>query len=85
MIVVTSERPVDGGLAMANMELMAHALGLGALYCGFATRAIDSDPELREYFGLTDKRKIDSCLIVGRTDLRFQRTAPRNPARVEWK
>ena len=85
MIVVTSEQPVDGGLALANMELMAHALGLGALYCGFATRAIDSDPELREYFGLTEKRKIDSCLIVGRTDLRFQRTAPRNPAQVEWR
>ena len=85
IIVVTSERPVDGGLAMANMELMAHALGLGALYCGFATRSIDSDPELREYFGLTDKRKIDSCLIVGRTDLRFQRTAPRNPANAAWR
>ncbi len=85
MIVVTSERPVDGGLALANMELMAHALGLGALYCGFAARAIDSDPELREYFGITEIRKLDSCLIVGRTDLRFHRTAPRNPARVEWR
>lgn len=85
MIVVTSERSVDGGLALANMELMAHALGLGALYCGFATRAIDSDPELREYFGITEKRKIDSCLIVGRTDLRFRRTAPRNPAQADWR
>ena len=85
MIAVTSERPVDGGLALANMELMAHALGLGALYCGFAARAIDSDPELREYFGITEQRKLESCLIVGHTDLRFQRTAPRNPARVEWR
>jgi len=85
MIVVTSERAVDGGLALANMELMAHALGLGALYCGFAARAIDGDPELREYFGITEKRHIDSCLIIGHTDLRFQRTAPRNPARVNWR
>lgn len=87
MIVVTSERqrPVDGGLALANMELMAHALGLGALYCGFAASAIDHDPELREYFGIDDKRKIDSCLIIGHTDLRFQRTAPRNPAKVQWR
>lgn len=85
MIVVTSERPVDGGLALANMELMAHALGLGALYCGFAARAIDGDPALREYFGITEERKIDSCLIIGKTNLRFQRTAPRNPARVAWR
>lgn len=85
MIVVTSERAVDGGLALANMELMAHALGLGALYCGFAARAIDTDPELREYFGITETRHIDSCLIVGHTELRFHRTAPRNPARVEWR
>lgn len=85
MIVVTSERPVDGGLALANMELMAHAMGLGALYCGFATRAIDNDPELRKYFGVTEKRHLDSCLIVGHTDLRFHRTAPRNPPQVEWR
>ena len=85
MISVTSERPVDGGLALANMELMAHALGLGALYCGFATRAIDTDPELREYFGVTETRHIDSCLIIGHTDLKFYRTAPRNPARAEWR
>ena len=85
MIAVTAERPVDGGLALANMELMAHALGLGALYCGFAARAIQSDPELREYFGLTEKRHLESCLIVGHTDLRFRRTAPRNPARVDWR
>lgn len=85
MIAVTSERPVDGGLALANMELMAHAMGLGALYCGFATRAIDGDPELRKYFGVTEKRHLDSCLIVGHTDLRFHRTAPRNPPRVEWR
>lgn len=85
MIVVTSERLVDGGLALANMELMAHALGLGALYCGFATRAIDADPELRACFGLTETRKIDSCLIVGHTDLKFQRTAPRNPPRAAWR
>ena len=85
MIAVTSEPPIDGALALANMELMAHALGLGALYCGFATRAIDTDPELREYFGVTETRHIDSCLIIGHTDLKFYRTAPRNPARAEWR
>ena len=47
--------------------------------------AIQSDPELREYFGLTEKRHLESCLIVGHTDLRFRRTAPRNPARVDWR
>ena len=84
MIVVTSLGRVDGGLALANMELMAHAMGLGALYCGFAAHAIESDEELRALFGLTEKRKIDSCLVVGRTDLKFRRTAPRNPARARW-
>lgn len=85
MIAVTSERAVDGGLALANIELMAHAMGLGSLYCGFATTAINADPDLREYFGITEKRHLDSCLIVGHTDLRFQRTAPRNPPNVLWR
>lgn len=85
MIAVTAERPVDGALALANMELMAHAMGLGALYCGFAATAINADPALREYFGLTEKRSLESCLIIGRTHLRFHRTAPRNPANVRWR
>ena len=85
MIAVTSEVRPDGGLALANMELMAHALGLGALYCGFAARAIEGDPELREYFGITEKRSLDGCLVVGHTGLKFYRTAPRNPARAAWQ
>ena len=85
MIAVTSQRSVDGCLALANMELLAHALGLGALYCGFAAAAIDGDPGLREYFGITEQRRLDSCLIVGHTDLTFHRTAPRKPAQVLWR
>lgn len=85
MIAVTSRQPVDGGLALANMELLVHAMGLGALYCGFAARAIENDPELRTYFGVTETRHLIGCLIVGHTDLRFYRTAPRNPPRVEWR
>ena len=85
MIAVTSQRSVDGCLALANMELLAHALGLGALYCGFAAAAIEGDPGLREYFGVTEQRRLDSCLIVGHTDLTFHRTAPRKPAQVLWR
>jgi len=86
MIAVSSCRPIDGALGLANMELMCHAMGLGALYCGFATRAITFDEELREYFSLNEEgRHLDGCLIVGRTQLQFYRTAPRNPANVNWK
>ena len=85
MIAVTSRIFIDGCLALANMELMAHAMGLGALYCGFANRSIAGDKELREYFGVTEDRQICGCLIIGKTDLKFQRTAPRNPANVDWK
>ena len=85
MIVVTSERSIDGALALANMELLAHTLGLGTLYCGFASRAILSSAELRTYFGVTEERKLDGCLIIGKTDLKFHRTAPRNPAQVNWR
>lgn len=85
MIVVTAQYPIDGALALANMELMAHAMGLGALYCGFAAGAIRSDEGLRQYFGVSENHQLVSCLIVGKTDLRFHRTAPRNPAQAEWR
>lgn len=85
MIAVTSKFHIDGCLALANMELLAHTMGLGALYCGFATRAIQNDLSLREYFGATDEQQLCGCLVIGKTDLKFHRTAPRNPAQVEWK
>ena len=85
MIAVTSNIFIDGCLALANMELLAHTMGIGALYCGFATRAIAADEELRTYFGITDERQLCGCLIIGKTDLKFHRTAPRNPANVNWK
>ena len=86
MIAVSSRRPIDGALGLANMELLCHTMGLGALYCGFATRAITADPELREYFGLNEEgRHLDGCLVVGRTHLKYHRTAPRNSAQVDWK
>lgn len=85
MIAVTSNIFIDGCLALANMELLAHTMGLGTLYCGFASRAIQNDPGLCKYFGVTDERQLCGCLIVGKTDLKFHRTAPRNPAQVEWK
>ena len=76
---------VDGALALANMELLAHTMGLGALYCGFAVRAIQRDEALREAFGVTQTQQLIGCLLLGRTDLRFRRTAPRNPSNVQWK
>lgn len=85
MLVVTSNIFIDGCLALSNMELLAHTMGIGTLYCGFATRAINGDEALRKYFGITDERQICGCLIIGRTKLKFHRTAPRNPAQVEWK
>lgn len=85
MIAVTARYPIDGALALANMELMAHAMGLGALYCGFAAGAIRADRELCRYFGVTEDQPLVSCLIVGRTDLHFRRTAPRDAAKAVWK
>ncbi len=85
MVAVTAEHVIDGCLALANMELLAHAMGLGALYCGFAARAITADKALRDYFGVSDRRPLCGCLVLGRTNLRFCRTAPRNPARVLWR
>ena len=85
MIVVTSKVLIDGCLALANMELLAHTMGLGALYCGFAVGAIKNDPSLREYFGITDEQQLCGCLVVGKTDLKFHRTAPRNPLQADWK
>ena len=39
-----------------------------------------------EYFGLNEEgRHLDGCLIVGKTELEFHRTAPRNALQAEWR
>jgi len=84
VLFVTSEWPLDAGLAAQNIETMANALGMGALYNGFLARIADANVELKEWLGIEGKT-IKACLLLGYPDRTYRRTAPRKEANVVWK
>ena len=84
VLFVTSDWPVDAGLAAQNIETMANALGMGALYNGFLARIADANVELKKWLGIEGKT-IKACLLLGYPDRTYRRTAPRKEGNVIWK
>ena len=76
----------DGALAMGNMMLAAHALGLGSCWINRARQAFNSDEgkALLASLGVEgDFEGIGHC-IVGIPDGPVPKAAPRKPGRVVW-
>lgn len=84
VLFVAGNTPVDAALAAQNMELMAVAQGLGALYNGYLNYTIHLAPELKQWLGLEDKASY-VCMLLGYPAVDYVRTAPRKPADVVWK
>jgi nitroreductase len=68
-----------------NMELMAEALGLGALYVGLFTKPANMNRKLRKSLGLARKEKFAVCLTVGYTNVKYLRPTPRKKANIVRK
>ena len=83
-IMVVSDNPLDGGLAAANIENMAVAECAGVLYSGYLTRIIEACPAVKEWLGIPDTPLV-CCMLIGYPAVTYQRTAPRKPARIEWR
>lgn len=84
VLFITSEWPLDAGLAAQNIENMAVALGMGALYNGYLARIADANEELKKWMGI-EGRTIKACLLLGYPKRSYRRTAPRKPANVSWR
>lgn len=84
VLFITSDWPLDAGLAAQNIETMAVSLGMGALYNGYLARIADANEELKTWLGIEGKT-IKACLLLGYPDRKYARTAPRKEANVIWK
>lgn len=84
VLFITSDWELDAGLAAQNVESMAVAMGLGALYNGFLARIADANEELKAWLGIEGKT-IKACMLLGYPDVKYARTAPRRKAQVIWK
>lgn len=85
VIIVLAEHIINGSIAVSKIELMAYALGLGTVYCGFAKDGILEDIELKKSFGIDEKKQLVACLVIGYPDIKYLRTVPRKKLKVEWR
>ena len=79
VLYIAADSSIDAGLAAQNMEMLAAANGLGALYNGFLVRAASLAPETRDWLKVSD-RPIQACMLLGYPNVKYQRTAPRRKA-----
>lgn len=84
-ILVISKNVSNGTLAAMSMELMAEAQGLGTLYVGLFTRAASKNKKIRTLLGLKKHERIVQCIAVGYPAVKYQRTAPKKKADIQWR
>ncbi|WP_432400422.1 nitroreductase family protein [Wukongibacter sp. M2B1] len=85
VILVISKNVSNATLAAMSMELMAEAQGLGTLYVGLFTRAANKNKKIRTLLGLKKNEKIMQCIAIGYPDVKYQRTAPKKKADIQWR
>lgn len=83
VIVVSSKSGINAGLASAYMELTANSLGLGVLYSGFFVACAKLSGKLKKLLQLPKGHTVVSCLVIGYTDIKYRRIAPRKPLQLK--
>lgn len=84
VILVSAPAPAEAIIAAAHMETMVYSLGLGMLYSGFTSRAINESPEIKEHIQLKEGNQVYAVLVIGHPKSRYVRTVPRKEADVIW-
>ncbi len=73
----------DTGLAVQNMFLAAHAMGLGSCWIGFAM-PLENDPAAKKELGIPDSHEIVAPLIFGYPKKQNMKVPKREPKILKW-
>lgn len=79
VLIVASNITEDAALAAQNIELTAHAMGLGILYNGWLNNVLTNLPGISKWLHAEDKR-FGVTMLAGCPAVHFVRTAPRRKA-----
>ncbi len=75
----------DCVIALANLELITSAMGLGGCWAGFfMTAAANYDP-LKEALALPEKHQCFGALMIGYPRFRYQRVPIRKEPKIIWR
>ena len=67
----------DGQYAAYNITLLAHAMGFGTCFIGYASETLNKSAGIRKYLGIPEQNRVLAVLIVGFPAVEFQRPALR--------
>lgn len=84
VIVVAAHSQVDAGLAAQDMELAAVSQGLGVMYNGYLTGAINANPAAGEWLRIAGKPAAVS-MLAGYPGVGYRRIAPRRAVDAVWR
>lgn len=81
-----SREPEDAVVAMARVEIMAEAMGLGGFYSHWIRLAdgLDHDGFMGFFPDVPRDLRLRSAFVVGRPRVRYRRSAPRSGPRVDY-
>lgn len=69
----------DALLAVQNILLAAHAMGLGTCLIGFAVAAMKKDPAIARFLGIPEEETVHAVIALGHTRETYLRIAGRKP------
>ena len=69
---------------MMKLAKTAETMGLGYFYVGLFVRAARMSRTIRNKLHMTKKETLVTAIAIGYPDAKYQRTAPRKPANIEW-
>jgi nitroreductase/NAD-dependent dihydropyrimidine dehydrogenase PreA subunit len=72
-------------IALAHLELAAHAVGLGACWAGYFDAAARFWPAMRKELGLPEGHVSYGAMMVGYPKFSYYRIPKRNEARIAWR
>jgi nitroreductase len=84
VILIFSPSDINAGIAAAHMESMVYALGLGMVYSGFTTRAINASPDLKAFLGAEEGAVARATLVIGHPAVRYQRSVPKKRPTIRY-
>ena len=84
VIVVLAKDKTNGILAAQNMEFVAEANGLGVLFSGFFTMAVNISAKMRKALKIPRGKHAAMTLVLGYPNVKFLRSAPREEADVNY-
>lgn len=76
---------VNCSIAVAFLDLLLPAMGLGGCWAGFAMRAASLDARVREAMGIEEDVMPLAGLMAGFPSVRYRRIPQRRALRVRWE